>query len=343
MTTRFFPAFSVMANKAIFKRLPGIVLAGLIAALSIFVAERMGGAVMLYALVIGIGLNSVITSELFKSGLSYSADKILKIGVALLGVKITVVDVANLGLQTVGLVIGAVSLTMIIGVSMARLLGLKSPHAVISAGSVAICGSSAALAICSVVPQDKDTESNTVMTVIAVTTLSTLAMVLYPALAHLVGYNDNQAGIFMGVTIHNVAQVVGAGYMVSEGAGDVATIVKLMRVACLVPVIVIVSMMFRKKASTGAEAKQPPLLPFFMVGFITIMLINTFGFIPESAIMALSTLSHWALVLAVAALGVKTSLSDIMQVGLKPIIVLLLQTAFLAVFAMIVISFVMTL
>lgn len=327
-----------MGRDALIIILPGIMLAVMIAAISLFVEARLGGPVMLYALVIGALLNPLASKPYLATGLTVSAETILKIGVALLAVKITVIDVANLGWQTAGLVIACVLSTLVLGTAIGRLFGLKLDQSILTAGSVAICGASAALALASVLPQNKKTECNTIVTVIAVTSLSTLAMVLYPVITTLLEFSDRQSGLFMGVSIHNVAQVVGAGYIVSDPAGDIATIVKLMRVACLVPVIIVVSMMFRKKSEPVASTKKPPLFPLFMVAFILIMLINSAGFIPASVSQGLAVLSEWALVIAVAALGVKTSVKDIVGVGMRPLLTLLSQTAVLAVFALIGIS-----
>ncbi len=329
-------------------KLPGLLLATFIAAISLLIEARFGGPVMLYALVLGGLCHSAATHSSLKQGVNYSANQILKIGVALLGVKITVVDIANLGYQTAALVILSVAATMTVGTALGRVMGLKSDHAVLSAGSVGICGSSAALAIASVLPQNKETECNTIMTVITVTMLSTLAMVLYPFIASALNLTDTEAGIFIGATIHNVAQVVGAGFIVSEPAGEIATIVKLMRVACLLPVIVIISLIFRKQTVAESQdgktiGKRPPLLPFFMVGFILIMLVNSLGFIPSSFSEALSQISRWALIIAVAGLGVKTSVKEVIGVGFKPVLVLTTQTIFLAAFALLAISFTLTL
>ncbi|GHA88848.1 phosphoenolpyruvate carboxylase [Algimonas arctica] len=313
-------------------------LAVMIAAISLFIEARFGGPVMLYALVIGALFNPLASKPYLATGLTVSAETILKIGVALLAVKITVIDVANLGWQAAGLVIACVLSTLVLGVAIARLFGLKVDHSILTAGSVAICGSSAALALASVLPQNKKTECNTIVTVIAVTSLSTLAMVLYPVITTLLGFSDRQSGLFMGVSIHNVAQVVGAGYIVSDPAGDIATIVKLMRVACLVPVIIIVSLMFKQTGKGVANTKKPPLLPLFMVAFILIMLINSAGFIPTQVSQGLNILSQWALVIAVAALGVKTSVKDIVGVGMRPLLVLVSQSTVLAIFALIAIS-----
>ena len=319
--------------------IPGILLAALITLASLLTEWRFGGPVMLYALVIGAVFNPVSEKANLSRGLSFSASCILKIGIALLGVKITLIDVAQLGFQTAGLVVAAVAATLLAGQAIGRMMGLSRNHAIISAGSVAICGSAAALAIASVLPQDKNTQCHTILTIIVVTTLSTIAMIAYPALAALLSLTDTQAGIYMGVSIHNVAQVVGAGFIVSDSAGETATIVKLMRVACLLPVICMIGFFRKGRVSMHSGEKRPAMLPLFMIAFVIVMLANSAGFIPVAASPILSDISRWALVMAVAALGVKTSVKDIIGVGAKPILVLSLQTVFLAAFAFIAISF----
>ena len=328
----------VTANKLV----PGVILAFAIAAIAILIGRQFGGPVMLYALVIGLAGHSFATLKQTRAGMSFAADTVLKIGVALLGVKITIVDIADLGFQTAGLVCLAVAATLFIGTWIGRCVGLRPGHAVLSAGAVAICGSSAALAISSVLPQNKDTECNTVVTIIVVTLLSTASMVLFPLVASTLNLSETDAGIFIGATIHNVAQVVGAGYMVSEDAGDISTVVKLMRVAFLLPVIFIIGLLFRTSRTKPASEKRPPLLPLFMIGFILIMLSNSFGYIPAMGASVLAEISRWALVVAIAALGVQTSLTDILKAGSRPVIALTLQTAFLATLVLVALAFILS-
>ena len=220
---------------------------------------------------------------------------------------------------------------MTAGVMIARALKLKADFASLTAGAVAICGASAALAVSAVLPKHDKSEQQTILTVIGVTALSTVAMVLYPLLTAYVGFDDVTAGIYVGATIHDVAQVVGAGYTISPQAGEVATLVKLMRVACLIPVVAAVSFAFRAQR---AAAGQSPGLPFFLIGFVALLLLNSTGLLPAALVDALSWLSGFCLVVAVAALGVKTSLGGLVSVGVGPIIAITLQTLLLAAFVL---------
>ncbi len=310
---------------------PGFALSVFLAAIAIGAGKYIGGPVMLYALILGIAGNRVGTATRYAPGITFSAKKILRIGVALLGVRITISDVSSLGLQTAALVMVGVASTLVIGSYIGRALGLKSDHATLSAGAVAICGASAALAISAVLPQSKTNERNTILTVIGVTTVSTIVMVLYPIIAKALSFTDVQAGVFFGAAIHDVAQVVGAGFIVSDQAAEVATITKLMRVACLVPAICIISMLFRKECAETAKGKHPPILPMFLVGFIALMLATSAGVFSEPMVSSLTIASKWALVVSVTALGLKTSLTDLTTMGAKPVAALLLQTGFLCV------------
>ena len=179
-------------------------------------------------------------------------------------------------------------------------------------------------------PTHKDHERDTILTVAGVTALSTMAMVAYPVFVTYLNYDDTTAGIFLGATIHDVAQVVGAGYIISDQAGEISTLVKLIRVACLVPVVIVISLIMHRRRSP--ESAGEPLLPWFLVAFVILVVVNSFGWVPAGAVTLLTPVSSWCLLTAVAALGVKTSLRALAEVGPAPIGVMVVQTAFLAVF-----------
>lgn len=311
---------------------PGIVLSLTIAGAASFVSSGAGGPVMLMALLIGMAFHFLSEDARFRPGLDVAARNILKFGVALLGVRITLGDIAGLGAGTLALVICGVALTILCGYAAGRALGLKADHAVLSGGATAICGASAALAISAVLPRTRQSEQNLGMTVVGVTTLSTIAMVLYPAIAALLGLSDRQAGIFLGATIHDVAQVVGAGFAISEETGETATVVKLLRVALLGPAVFIISMLFaRTPGDEETEAVRRHAMPLFLIAFLILCVIGSVGFIPTAAEGVLSDVSRGALIAAVAAIGVKTSLKSLITVGVKPILCLTIATAALAI------------
>ena len=159
--------------------------------------------------------------------------------------------------------------------------------------------------------------------------LSTIAMILYPAISNLFGFDDHHAGVFIGATIHDVAQVVGAGYAISPEAGDTATVVKLMRVAMLLPVILCIGIWARSHGDHG-EGGRPPLLPWFVTAFAALVVFNSLVPIPEFVREAGNTASRWCLVAAIAALGVKTHFREIVDIGWKPVVLMIVETLFIA-------------
>jgi uncharacterized integral membrane protein (TIGR00698 family) len=152
-------------------------------------------------------------------------------------------------------------------------------------------------------------------------------------IARAFGLSEHGAGMFLGATIHDVAQVVGAGYGMSKDTGDVATVVKLMRVAMLLPVIVF-AVMCARALGKGAGGPRPPLLPWFAVAFAVLVAINSTGWLPEMVTTAGSDFSRWCLVAAIAGIGMKTQLRDLATVGLKPVVLMLGETTFLALLAL---------
>lgn len=308
---------------------PGILTAATVALAAKFLSEHYGAPVMLMALLIGMAFSFLTEEEGGRCapGIEFASKSILRFGVALLGLGITVQQVAALGGRVVGITLAGVLVTILAGLVFSRAVGRRSRFGALTGGAVAICGASAALAISSVLPNHENKERDTVFTVIAVTALSTLAMIAYPVLANLLALSDRQAGVFLGATIHDVAQVVGAGYSISEEAGDTATIVKLFRVVLLVPIVVAVSLIF----STRGEAKTGGLpVPIFVIGFIVLVLVGSYGLIPESIAKPMLELSRWCLIAAISALGMKTSLKKLADVGGSAIAVLIALTVLLA-------------
>jgi len=227
-------------------------------------------------------------------------------------------------------VVVVVTVTILLSIVVARLLGFNRLFGLLTGGATAICGASAALALAAALPAHPQKEKATLFTVIGVSALSTLAMIAYPMLCKLFALSPLQAGVFLGGTIHDVAQVVGAGYSMSRETGDAATVVKLMRVAMLMPVILCATLVTRAQ-SKGAGGKRPPLLPGFAVGFLALACINSTGFLPAAVQSLGNDMSRWALVIAISALGMKTQLKELAAVGFKPIALMLGETVFLAV------------
>ena len=310
---------------------PGLIIAGLVALAASWLAEHYGAPVMLFALLLGIAVNFLSQDPRCQPGLEFASRTILRVGVALLGMRITFDQIQSLGVGVLALTAIAVVLTIASGWLLARSARLEASFGALTGGAVAICGASAALAIAAVLPRGPTHERDTVMTVVVVTALSTIAMIVYPLVTAAVGFDPRGAGVFLGATIHDVAQVVGAGYSISDDAGDTATIVKLFRVALLLPAVLVISFLFRANQQPHANiTPRPPLLPMFLVAFAALVIINSSGWVPQSVNAGLQEASRWCLVTAIAALGTKTSLGDLARVGWRPIAVIVAESVVVA-------------
>jgi len=318
---------------------PGLLISGVVASAAMFVSEHQHAPVMLLALLLGMALNFLTESaggaaSRTAAGIDFTARTVLRLGVALLGMRITFDQVLALGWHSILMVVLGVVLTILCGVVLARLMGFQMLFGILTGGAVAICGASAALALSAAMPAHPRKEQATLFTVIGVSALSTTAMVLYPTFTHVLQLAPVQAGAFIGGTIHDVAQVVGAGYSISQEAGDVATLVKLMRVSMLLPVIALVAVLARRHALSQGDdlgGTRLPLLPWFAVAFAILVGVHSTGWLPDIVVQTGQSASQWALVASMAAIGMKTHLKDLLEVGWKPVALMVAETAFLAV------------
>ncbi|MAC79559.1 MAG: putative sulfate exporter family transporter [Rhodobacteraceae bacterium] len=311
---------------------PGLAMATLVALAAQFLSEHYGAPAMLMALLLGISLNFLGEEERTRPGIRFGAQSVLRIGVALLGARISVELLMELGLPLILLVVCGTFLTILFGILLARVLNEDWQFGLLTAGSVAICGASAAMAIGAILPRDRVPEQRLIFTVLGVTLLSTIAMIVYPILASMLGLDTLHAGIFLGGTIHDVAQVVGAGFSISDETGDTATLVKLIRVTMLAPVVLMGAIVVRRSGGAVSSDKRPPLMPMFVIGFLVLAAVNSLGWLPQVASDAATLASRWFLLIAIAAVGMKTSIKDVLQVGGVAISMIVAETLFIALF-----------
>lgn len=258
----------------------------------------------------------------------------LRVGVALLGAKITAAQIAGLGRGMPAFVLVAVVLTILLGLGLARMLRRPAEEGLISGCSVGICGASAALTIAAVMPATKENERFTLLVVVGVTLFSTVAMIVYPLLVQLLQFSGLQAGVFLGGTVHDVAQVIAAAMMLGPETTDAATVVKLLRVAMLAPVAMAVAWAYRVRLAAPEGQQRPPLLPWFLLVFLLLVSLASMGPIGPDWTQAASAASRWALLLAIAAAGIKTNFADLLRIGLTPVLMLLCETLFIALFVL---------
>jgi len=314
---------------------PGVIVSMIVATTAQFLADQYSTPVMLLALLLGMAVSFLGQEGKTVDGISFTGKTLLRVGVALLGVRISADLIIGLGPQLIALVMIGVIATILFGLIIARFFGHSWRFGLLTAGAVAICGASAAMAISAILPKDARSEQHLIFTVLGVTVLSTAAMVAYPIVVHALDISDTNAGVFLGGTIHDVAQVVGAGFSISEPAGDTATLVKLIRVALLAPVVLVASLIIRSFAQAPEDGTKPPLLPTFVVVFIILAALNSLHLIPTEIANFLSQASRWLLLTAIAAVGMKTNLKHVLAVGGPAIALLFTETLFIASFILV--------
>lgn len=309
---------------------PGVAATLIVALAATYLSDHYHAPPVIFALLLGMALNQLSAEDRYAPGINFSARALLRVSVALLGSRISFGQIGQLGWSTAAMVILTVPLTIGFGWALSRMAGLDSRYGVLSGGAVGICGASAAMAIAAAWPR-KDSERDTVLVIACITTYSTIAMVLYPALISHLGLDPLQTGRFLGGSIHDVAQVVAAGYASSLQAGDAATVVKLMRVAMLMPVVLIISLAVARQAGVKSSLRSKvALLPGFLVAFVALAVLNGFDLVAKPLASVLTEASKWLLVISVAALGMKTSLRGMMAAGKTAIALIAAETVFLA-------------
>src|SRR5687768_14565258 len=201
-------------------RAPGLLLCLMLAGVAMAIASATALPAVLIALFLGIAARPIANEVAQPSGINWCARSVLRFGIALIGARLSLADLQSFGWSAAVLGVTAVLCSLSLGTVAGLLFGLAPQRAALSAGAVGICGASAALAISAVLPSTPERERQAVYTICAVTLLSTGAMLLYPAIAKGAGLSDVQSGMFLGASIHDLAQVIGAGAMISPGATE---------------------------------------------------------------------------------------------------------------------------
>jgi uncharacterized integral membrane protein (TIGR00698 family) len=315
---------------------PGIILSALVAAIGYIAAPFVAKAVpipsMVIALVVGIALNPLAARPAVQPGMNFCVKTLLRWAVALLGLRIGLGEIAALGLQTAVLIVVSMAVTVVSGFVFAHWYGRSAGFGALVGVGTAVCGASATLATSTVVPEYKGKAADIAFVVVAVNALATLAMLVYPPLCIVLGFDAQTTGVMLGGTIHDVAQVVGAGYAVSEPAGNTAVIVKLFRVFMLLPVVLSVGWYFTRMGMRHGEAHVP--VPVFAIVFLLLCVLNSGmplvpSWLPVYAPIksVLVEISTWGLLLAIGALGLGTSVKTIIGLGWRHITTVLGATA----------------
>jgi uncharacterized integral membrane protein (TIGR00698 family) len=264
--------------------------------------------------------------ESWASGVNFSARKLLRIAVGFFGLRVSLQEIAQVGLPGLTVSVLVVVSTLAIGTWVGmKLMKLDRDTALLTAAGSAICGAAAVLAFESTLQSEPHKSA---MAVGSVVLFGTLSMFLYPLAVHLgwLHLDTLGVGLFFGGTIHEVAQVVGAASNVSPEATHIATIVKMTRVMLLVPVLLVIGMWVNRArnaadtADTASGTKRKLAIPWFALGFLALVIVNSLHVLPDTATHSLNTLDTFALTMAMTALGIETRIAQIRQAGPRALV-----------------------
>src|SRR5258708_4930547 len=310
-------------------KLMGIALTAALAAAATELAQAgwlqaNGISVLTLAIVLGMAAGNTVYPRVESgsaAGVAFSKHSLLRVGIVLYGLRLTLQDVATVG--AAGIAIDAVVLASTFALACwagTRVFGLDRTTAMLIGAGSSICGAAAVMAAEPVVRGRSDQVTVAVSTVVV---FGTLAIFLYPALYHAnqlfgpLAVSPTAYGIFAGSTIHEVAQVVAAGRAIGEAAADTAVITKMVRVMMLAPFLVILSMVLSRTSDTDAPRRIT--VPWFALGFVAVTAFNSLKLLPRSFIEAAVRVDTLLLAMAMAALGLGTRLSAIRAAGAKPL------------------------
>lgn len=311
--------------------IPGLALSAVITGAAVWIGNipavaGVGMSALTLAILFGMVIGNTIYPKLWQScdgGVLFAKQHLLRLGIILYGFRLTFAQIADVGVS--GIIIDA--LTLCSTFMMACWLGQKvfglDKHTswLIGAGS-SICGAAAVLATEPVV---KAEASKVTVAVATVVIFGTLAIFIYPAMYPLLAhwFTPETYGIYIGSTMHEVAQVVAAGHAVTPETENAAVIAKMLRVMMLAPFLLFMAARVKQLAPAGTSQKSKITIPWFAIMFIVVTIFNSFHLLPNSIVQMLITLDTILLAMAMAALGVTTHVSALKKAGAKPLMMAL--------------------
>jgi uncharacterized integral membrane protein (TIGR00698 family) len=318
--------------------LPGLLLAGLLAAAAVWLADLpwVKGTLHLSALLLVILLGMVVKSIVplpaaAVPGVRMAQRPVLRWAVAGLGFRLSIPELWRIGAPALVVVVLSTSAALLFGWWVARRLGVAEKMGLLLGVGGAICGASAVVAADSVVQGEK---RDSALALGVITLLGTLGIVLYPLLHRVLGVSDFVYGVWDGASLHEMAQVVAAGFGVSEEAARVATVVKLARICLLAPVVVGLGWWLRRRHQAAGQAHVAPV-PWFLLLFLAFAALNSIGWPPAPWLARVQQADLWLLCVGMAGVGLQTGFGDLKDAGPRPIAVGALQWLFLSALALV--------
>ena len=313
--------------------MPGLLMTASIAALALHTGAKLTYVTPLIASM-GIGMllrNAFIIPPAYKVGIFFSMRQILRFAVALLGIRITFDKIINLGWQ--GLIIALVPLflTLIFTVLIGKLLKVSQTSSILIGTGTSICGASAILTAGAIT---NARDENIIVAISSITVFGTISMLSYPFLfkSGLLPLTEIQYGQWAGASIHEVAQVVTAAFGGGDISGEIGIIIKLTRVAALIPIAFILSYLVNRGIIKHGEAHKEKTItfPLFLLGFLGMVVLNSFQFFTPKAVKWIEFFDMFLLTMAMAGMGLETDFRQLLKVGYRPLFLSIFATAFIS-------------
>lgn len=317
--------------------MPGLVLVAMITSVA-YSARGLSGLTLFSPMILAVVAGMIYSNVLgvpahAKAGIAFSQKRLLRFAIVLLGFQLTLGQVAGIGLGGVGIVAATLGATFLFTVTLGRLIGVDRKLAQLIAAGTSICGASAIVAT-NIVTDARD--EDVTYAVAAITLFGTVAMLGFPVLAPVLGLDQHAFGLWAGASIHEVAQVIGAGFQNGTLAGETATVAKLTRVAMLAPMVIALGLMARR--GTDASGAKPPM-PWFVAAFVAVVALNSLVAIPTQLHTAIALAAQIMLTMGLAAMGLQADISQLRSRGLRPLMLACSAFLFIAAFSLTLVKF----
>lgn len=285
---------------------------------------------LIIALVLGMAVGNILSiPQMALGGLNFSMRQVLRGGIILLGLQLTLDQVATIGGSGVVLLATILAATFLFTIWMGRVLRVEPELTQLIAAGSSICGASAVVATNTVV---RTSDEDVAYAVACVTIFGTLSMLMMPLIAGALGMSQQTFGLWAGATIHEVAQVAGAAFARGPEAGEVGTVAKLVRVMMLAPVVMGLGLWIgtkARKSGAGAAQAKPPV-PWFVFGFAALAALASTGIVSQATTQAAGQVTQVMLAVALAAMGAQTRLANLAAKGPRPAILGALAWVFIS-------------
>jgi len=325
-----------------FAPVPGLVLTAGVAGLAFALRRIPGVAIlspMILATLMGMVLQNVFgTPAWAKPGVTFSLKRVLRIGIMLLGVQLMASQVAQVGVAGVAVIVATLIATFTFTKWLGGVMGVDAKLAELIGAGTSICGASAVIATNTVT---RGSDENVTYAVACVTVFGSLSMLLYPLLPGLLHLSPAAFGLWSGASIHEIAQVVAAAFQDGDHAGEIGTVAKLTRVMMLAPVVITLGAVAMRRAAHAADpsaSRVAPPMPWFVLGFIAIVILNSIVTIPVGAKASIALGTTFLLSMALAAMGMETDFRKLRAEGAKPLLLAGAAWLFISIFALVLVK-----